>query len=191
MVGCRLFLFKLKESPRFLAASGRSEEAVVNLGHIANVNGRQQRFGLEDVEDGPPPRLRERDLETSYSSIDVEETLVGQDDYSRLPTNEGEEDIDGRDGPSLTKADPSRRPAWISNLPPVFANHVADYLDRVALLFAPDWARTTTLVWIIWTLASLAYTSVEAFRPFCSSYRRPNLMLISTCWPHCFQKNIQ
>jgi hypothetical protein len=156
MVACRLFLFKLKESPRFLAASGRSEEAVVNLGHIANVNGRHQRFGLEDVEDGPTPPLR--DLETSYSSVEAEAFVVGSDDYSRLATTdegEGEEDIEGR--PRI-KAGPSRGPAWIANLHPAVADHVADYSDRLALLFAPDWAQTTTLVWIIWTLASLAYT---------------------------------
>jgi hypothetical protein len=173
MVACRLFLFKLKESPRFLAASGRSEEAVVNLGHIAKINGIRQhrRFELSDVEDKQPPpsstgpggeREGLGDLETSssYSALQDEggPPAFSASVYSRLETDERDDDDDDADDGDGGDRPITRRPAWTSKLPPALAKYVVEYLDRVALLFTPEWARTTTLVWIIWTLASLAYT---------------------------------
>lgn len=51
---CRMALFSLHESPRFLVAAGRPDEAVVSLQKISNFNGGTFAIELQDVCDQPP-----------------------------------------------------------------------------------------------------------------------------------------
>jgi hypothetical protein len=51
MFVCRVFLFRLHESPRYLVHAGRHEEAVYALQQITKINGLSIELGLTDVDD--------------------------------------------------------------------------------------------------------------------------------------------
>lgn len=51
---CRIFLFRLQESPRYLVHAGRPQDAVYALQQISNANGLVLQVSLEDVEDSLP-----------------------------------------------------------------------------------------------------------------------------------------
>ena len=48
---CRVFLFRLYESPRYLVHAGRREDAVTALQQIIKINGLSIELGVKDVDD--------------------------------------------------------------------------------------------------------------------------------------------
>ncbi|CAE6518522.1 unnamed protein product [Rhizoctonia solani] len=51
------------------------------------------------------------------------------------------------------------------NLPSTFARPVSAWLDRVSMLFTPQWRLTTILVWCAWWGMSLAFTMFNVYLP--------------------------
>lgn len=73
---------------------------------------------------------------------------------SAMSAGDGEGDGPIRDGLSGKRS----RTGWTRRLPPSWQEGMDAYGERFNELLAPDWRRTTMLVWIIWTLASAGYT---------------------------------
>ncbi|CAE7063702.1 unnamed protein product [Rhizoctonia solani] len=51
------------------------------------------------------------------------------------------------------------------NLPSTVARPISAWLDRVAMLFTPEWRLTTILVWCAWWGMSLAFTMFNVYLP--------------------------
>ncbi|BGP56209.1 hypothetical protein JCM8202_002100 [Rhodotorula sphaerocarpa] len=80
---------------------------------------------------------------------------------SAMSAGDGEGDGPIRDGLSGKRS----RTGWTRRLPPSWQEGMDAYGERFNELLAPDWRRTTMLVWIIWTLASAGYTIFNVFLP--------------------------
>ncbi|KAK7681521.1 hypothetical protein QCA50_015253 [Cerrena zonata] len=50
-------------------------------------------------------------------------------------------------------------------LPRWFRKPLWAWMDRIAMVLAPEWFRTTTLVWAVWCSMSLAYTMFNVYLP--------------------------
>lgn len=176
-------MFRLHESPKFLVASNRPSAAVVTLRRISKINGDDSPWALSDVVDhsdrhsdgagqnrsresliakSPPgyaamghtsPESRPRSSLTSPPpgppSVALEDG-----DLSGFTLPDSALSVDG----GRTSGGTGEFPAWIERLPAPLRNPVAAYADRFGELLAPNWRRTTLLVWTIWTLASAGYT---------------------------------
>lgn len=152
---CRILFFRLQESAKFLVTVGRSSEAIVVLQRISHINGEPQTYLPADVVDHMPFGGGGGDYEA------MGESLVGE----VRERGEGEMEMEGREeegrspsGAVRRKVVRERGPSWIDRLPVGVAQSVDAYLVRMEGLFEPRWARTTTLVWTIWGLASAGYT---------------------------------
>lgn len=190
----RLIFFRLYESPKFLVASGRPDEARVVLQQIAAYNGAPLPVSLSDVHDevqtpsptrpsgyaSPAPttfnslsRLSGSLSSKAYQSVPTEdtpedriaETERASEDQTRSPGRERDADADGfSDHESLTrKPIESTFSRWLDMLPSSWRGGATELVDRYTQLFEPPWRQTTTLVWAIWTLVSLAYTMFNVF----------------------------
>lgn len=264
----RIALFRLQESPKFLTAANRHDEAVIALQKISNFNGNDRTWGLKDVvdddgglgyiqgrtsdhdnqdgegeskgrrakremveeedagdemdafvlggeeeenederyEDGQPAQSQHpsRGLHspTGYNSTAETSTLHNNADDAMAGAMNGASAIQlERTGssagrvqgqqfpprgppPSLLRH-PSRTPLqsrrlasyrsgsgsgsgrprnrrqrgnWMNRLPRGLRDSVDEYMERLDELFEPKWRRTTTLIWMIWFLASAGYT---------------------------------
>lgn len=146
---CRIILFRLQESAKFLVTSGRHREAIIALQHISRINGDPVSWSLADVVDKPPSCP----ASPSGSSI----TLTGRASYEST----GESPRDGSPGRGKSEPTKERRVEgrdWVEKLPPGWRDGVDEYLARLDELFEPKWKKTTILVWCIWGLASAGYT---------------------------------
>lgn len=132
----RLVLFRLYESPKYLVAAGRSEEAVVVLRRIAAYNGTTgMRLSLADVQSRPNTGLPE-----------------GPGTYTALPREDSGTPMQSSDGRDSEVA-------FLAAAPPVVRRTLEPVFQRYGELLLPEWRRTTLLVWASWTLFSLAFTS--------------------------------
>lgn len=172
----RVVLFRLFESPKFLAARGDLEGALRALRSISKVNGNDKEWTLEDVIDRVSRSVEGkgeeqgmlRDFEGGYEATgDSDSPLSGRaspvDDLSvPIPS------------PSLSvRRGASRRmggstDTWVDGLPVWTQEWVREYELRMAGLFEPRWKRTTVLVWCIWGFVSAGYT----VRPSASSFEQ-------------------
>lgn len=148
---CRVFLFRLHESAKFLVTSGRQSEAVIVLKHISAFNGRHFDISISDIQDGESKDEAPADELTSSSRYQQ----VAEDEDDSVPAAIG------------TAAPPRTRAAgaWTSRLPPCIANGIDDFGERVEYLFTPEWRKTTILVWLIWFWVAFGYTCFNVFLP--------------------------
>ena len=167
-VVARIIFFKLFESPKFLVASGRPQEARVILQRIAAFNGRPLPVSLRDVEDSD--LLQESQQRTAQTAPSW--TSGGGQGYDTLPTEEqdaiddNEEDEERQAAHStLTTSQTLQSSATLKWLPESWRPGTAEFVARYVNLFEPRWRRTTILVWAIWTLVSLAFTIFNVFLP--------------------------
>lgn len=266
----RIVLFRLQESPKFLTAAHRHDEAVIALQRISHINGQDRIWGLMDVVDddsglghgqlragdeeegkgrrtgGTKSEEEEGDEMDAFVLGGEEEDEHGEHDPSRHheqygnaasshnpgsfdynstaessslhlagansgttdSTNESAIDAGSairleptglsighaqgqrfppRGPPPSLLRHPSRTPlqsrrlasyrsgsgsgnkarkrghssssiSWLDRLPRGVRNSVDEYAERFDELFEPQWRRTTTLIWLIWLLASAGYT---------------------------------
>ena len=135
MMLSRIAFFKLLESPKWIVTTGDHEGAATILSEISRINDAPQReWDIADVQDAPTP------------------PPDGED------TGEGFACGNGHAAPS-TSSRKLARLAWLEEkLPPHAAQSYEDLMTRLDQLFSDHWRRTTILVWLIWTLASAAYT---------------------------------
>jgi hypothetical protein len=130
-------LFSLHESPRFLVANGRSNEAVVVLRNIAAYNDLPLDIDHQDVQ---PQSTGPAD---SGFSIDEERALIA----SGAPMS------------PLTPRSP-RRPDRRHQGP--FAWWYS-WIKQMRKLFSPKWRRTVIFMWIIW--GALAFGELTSHKP--------------------------
>lgn len=184
----RIFFFKLHESPKFLVTSGRPEEAVIVLHRITKINGVPLRLNLADVDDKQckeEDEDRDRDIERgtsgrmarSHSQDYAAVESGGRTDNGYLPVSTDDEEqndwesrenaqfetasarVEGkRRRRSISVSIPEGLPRPLTSAIDSIVGGAGDYFDRVSLLFAPEWKKTTIIVWIIWTFVSASYT---------------------------------
>ncbi|GEM12452.1 MFS transporter [Rhodotorula toruloides] len=189
---CRVLFFRLHESAKYLVAAERPSAAVIALRRISRINGQEAKWDLRDVVDdeastvanevdgsdgklSPPryaatgettpesrpksaspsllptsPRARNSDDGVDEESVDLSTFSLPSSVFSATPA-----------APRLRKD----RPAWIDRLPVSWRSGADEYLARLDELLEPKWKRTTTLIWVIWTLASAGYTIFNVFLP--------------------------
>ncbi len=188
----RIIFFSLFESPKFLVASGRPEEARVILQRIAAFNGQPLPVSLQDVRDdrsksraGAPATAaaaEEGVAGAESGGVAVQSGIRGSGrarGYDALPTEEATQRIEADDdeaGASRATVDNRNRmdmesgtrresSSLLDRLPTSWQPGAAEFAARYAQLFEPHWRRTTILVWTIWTLVSLAFTIFNVFLP--------------------------
>lgn len=142
---CRIVLFKLHESPKYLVNSGQTEEAVIVLQSIIDHNGSSIQVQLSDVQDDeaarhPAPSKRSFD----YNSVSAE---------------------DPEQPDAETSANTPRRRSAKAEATASLRKNVQDYLDRVSDMLDGKRRRITLLVWAIWFTVSAAYTIFNVFLP--------------------------
>lgn len=178
---CRMAFFKLHESPRFLVAAGRHDEAVVALRKISTFNGGTFPIELEDVYDQTPPRDAPPAAEDPPSTLQTAHKAEEPPSYDATGALDQPVDTHAFDTPAPADADhvtyfppvvesprprrsPSevssasvrrRTPRWLRPFPRVIRRPTLATLDKLGATLAPEWRGTTLLVWAIWFLLSL------------------------------------
>lgn len=182
---CRVLFFRLHESAKYLVAAERPSAAVIALQRISRINGKEAKWDLQDVVDDEVSALA-NDVDASDGKLSppsyaatgetTPESRPKSASPSLLPTSplgrDADNDVDEESADLSTFSLPSSvfsstlatsrlrkdRPAWIDRLPVSWRSGADDYLARLDELLEPRWRRTTTLIWVIWTLASAGYT---------------------------------
>ncbi|BGP00472.1 hypothetical protein NBRC10513v2_006274 [Rhodotorula toruloides] len=189
---CRVLFFRLHESAKYLVAAERPSAAVFALQRISRINGQEANWDLQDVVDDEVSALANdtdgsdgKRSPPSYAATGetTPESRPKSASPSLLPTSprarnsDGDLDEEAADLStfslpssvfSSTPATPrlrKDRPAWIDRLPVSWRSGADEYLARLDELLEPKWKRTTTLIWVIWTLASAGYTIFNVFLP--------------------------
>ncbi|GAA5862448.1 hypothetical protein JCM3774_002521 [Rhodotorula dairenensis] len=181
----RVLMFRLHESPKFLVASNRPSAAVVTLRRISKINGDESPWALSDVVDHSDARLNGVAEQNHSGGSLVAKSPPG---YAAMghtspesrprsslasplqdPSALEDGELSGFTLPDSALSDRSgghgELPPWIRRLPAPLHNPVSAYADKFGELLAPNWRRTTLLVWTIWTLASAGYTIFNVFLP--------------------------
>jgi MFS family permease len=161
----RLVFFHLFESPKFLVSAGRLEEARSVLQRIADFNGQPKKVKLSDVrdqEDGgrEAPSKISRWRPRSWMAKGRTSMQNSNEERQRLMVEEDQEasGSGSANGNEASFRSSSRsKTSWRSS--------IEEAQKRYAELFSPHWAKTTILVWSIWTVFTLAYTMVNIFLP--------------------------
>jgi hypothetical protein len=129
----RSVLFKMYESPRFLVANGRANEAVVVLRNIATYNDHTINIDHDDVR----PQAAD-----ASGVLDEERALMGSSapmsPVSRSPRRRSSGNL------SSSGSHAAGPLAWWHG-----------WVRQMGKLFSPKWRRTVVLVWIIW--AAMAF----------------------------------
>ncbi|GJE98431.1 MFS general substrate transporter [Phanerochaete sordida] len=68
-----------------------------------------------------------------------------------------------REGTSSTLGERGTKLCW--KLPRWLRRPLMAWMDRISMVLAPEWMRTTVLVWIVWWTLSLAYTMFNIYLP--------------------------
>ncbi|GAA99250.1 uncharacterized protein L969DRAFT_102623 [Mixia osmundae IAM 14324] len=144
---CRVLFFRLHESAKFLVVSGRTEEAVLVLREILRVNGKVIDLSVEDMQD---------DVDM-HDSAPIPQTV-----YDHVPESANpDEQINGHERKHTPSIDRSFWSRYVEN---IFSSY-EQLRGRINILFSPKWARTTTLVWLIWFFVSAGYTIFNVYLP--------------------------
>lgn len=151
MFTCRVTLFHIAESPKFLISKGRPADAITVLELISAQNGTQLTITEADVDDGL----------SNETGVDPGEYSQLQDS---LPTHNG-------DPRPLFTSTP------LGNLSEAGKEQIrrgtANFKLQLQLLMSPELQTTTILIWSIWAVVSFAYTSFNVFLPAYLEKRHP------------------
>jgi hypothetical protein len=177
----RMFLFRMHESPRYLVHTGRPQEALETLQLILQFNGSDLELDLRDVDD---TRTIKNDFRDAGDDIGNQWRLYGDSELMRsqpsLPEHgasvfdaEAHRCGHGCSAPrealpeyratctscSAAKNKPLRHPSYQAALARGFTQFLCEPLiswrNRVLVVLAPEWFRTTLLVWVVWWGLSL------------------------------------
>ncbi|KAH7101221.1 MFS general substrate transporter [Auriculariales sp. MPI-PUGE-AT-0066] len=184
---CRIIFFRLHESPRFLVATGRPQEALVSLRKINKFNGGDLLIEIGDVSDQPSPAAPASAYGVAEQPQPSGSTPPSYDSVGELPhpvhtspivesTPESPRRLRVRSASEVTTASMLRRtPEWIRPLPRIIRRPLLAAHDRLEITLSPEWRKTTLLVWAIWLLMSLGYTMVNVYMPKLLERRVPEL----------------
>lgn len=143
----RFVILKLHESPRFLVANGRSNEAVVVLRNIANFN--DHTLDIEPVDVRPQ-------LLAGDSSI-----IVDEEQRALMP--------DMLSSPSAPRSPHTPRSPHRGRCPGRASSGrwawFHTWCAQMAKLFSPKWRRTVITMWIIWGAMAFAFTMFNVWLP--------------------------
>ncbi|MBW0521064.1 hypothetical protein O181_060779 [Austropuccinia psidii MF-1] len=134
---CRVTLFTLKESPKYLMSVGRTTDAVLAVKLISAQNGSELIISEADVEDNAPEVVTT--LQPQYHALGDHSINSLSSVYSLV--------------------------GIIANWRDLSFNQVKNLQERIEMLLVPDLRLTTILVWGIWMMVSFAYTSFNVFLP--------------------------
>ncbi|PLW20264.1 hypothetical protein PCANC_07432 [Puccinia coronata f. sp. avenae] len=150
MFACRVALFNLEESPKYLMTNGRAADAVLVLEVISARNGIGLKITEADVEDNLPQE---------NSAVNHQYTPLGDSPQPNDSTPRPKSDT------SLSNLSQS----WKASI----AQGIENLKYRFGLLMSPELKVTTILVWAIWVTVSFAYTSFNIFLPAYLEKRHP------------------
>jgi hypothetical protein len=133
MFACRVALFNLEESPKYLMTNGRAADAVLVLEVISARNGIGLKITEADVEDNSPQE---------NSAVNHQYTPLGDSPQPNDSTPRPKSDT------SLSNLSQS----WKASI----AQGIENLKYRFGLLMSPELKVTTILVWAIWVTVSFA-----------------------------------
>ncbi|TEB22963.1 membrane transporter [Coprinellus micaceus] len=134
-------------------------------------------YGLTTETPALDPQATAESKQTPVSPVDPEPTIppAGQ----RTRSASGRRLVRGRRDSVMSRRSTAsvyeKKLCW--SLPRWLRNPLWAWLDRVHMVLAPEWIRTTLLVWAVWCTMSLAYTMFNVFLP----------KLLETASPHALE----
>ena len=160
--------FRLYESPRFLAATGRHEDALVSLQRINKFNGGDLMLDISDVCDKQSPNV-------NVSLLEPAPTLATTESSSRLSYDATGDLLQpfvansvglrvrshhARSTSGVTTASTLHRtPRVLRPLPSFMRRPLLEAHDQLAETLTPEWRGTTLLVWAVWLLMAFGLSS--------------------------------
>ncbi|KZT51305.1 MFS general substrate transporter [Calocera cornea HHB12733] len=178
----RIVFFRMRESPRYLVASGRHAEAVHSLRKIISFNGHDYPLTIDDITDDPD--IEQGKVAQPAGNGDVRLSLSTRSSQMVYhSTNESPDPHLSHTHSFATPVEeqtpqflPSRVPEVIPHATsqpkgakiraiPIIGRPLASWLERMERLFTPEWRKTTILVWSAWALIALSYTMFNVFLP--------------------------
>lgn len=179
----RIVLFRMRESPRYLVASGRHAEAVHSLRRIIAFNGHDYPLTIDDITDEMDDIEQQKDasqpsngivrptLSTDNSDMEYNSTGHSPDPHLTYmhtfatPVEEQQAQFPPVPNPApISTARSIPEDTKVRNLP-MIGRPLAAWLERMSRLFTPEWRRTTIFVWAAWALIALSYTMFNVFLP--------------------------
>lgn len=187
MFVCRIVLFRLHESPRWLVHAGRKEAAVEALSQIAKYNGQEFDFSIEDVHDeGEIETTLRREVTATRHSMERPLLLspATQDETpnsaSPLPRYfaphhrhlrshsraRRSTSAYSRYSSYSTHGNYSSIPhKMLTYLPRWLRRPLEHWLSRFEQLITEEWRERVWLIWGVWCTMSLAYTMFNVYLP--------------------------
>ncbi|EJT98804.1 MFS general substrate transporter [Dacryopinax primogenitus] len=178
----RIVLFRMRESPRYLVASGRHIEAVHSLRKIISFNGHDYSLTIDDIMDAPqdvehqedvryrsngitrPPTAENSEMEYHSTSLTPDVHLTYTHTFA-TPVEEQHPHFPRAPTPSpLLHVHHKVKDPRIGSIP-IIGRPLAGWLERMEMLFTPEWKKTTICVWGAWALIALSYTLFNVFLP--------------------------
>ena len=187
MFVCRIVLFRLYESPRWLVHAGRKEDAVEALSQIAKYNRQEFDLSIEDVHDEGEieTTLRRETTATRHSmerpllpnpatqdGIQNSTSTISQylNSHHRHPrphsrTHRSTSSY-SRYSTYSTHGNYSHVPHKVlTYLPRWIRRPLGLWLNRFEQLITEEWRERVWLIWGVWCTMSLAYTMFNVYLP--------------------------
>ncbi|ETW81874.1 major facilitator superfamily [Heterobasidion irregulare TC 32-1] len=184
----RMVFFRLHESPRYLVHAGRHQEALESLQMISRFNGDDFDISLYDVDDSvrdrlgentpflSPPHDEDSHLLSASAVVQAESPVVPEPDADTDAAASHPPPARPRPRPPRSESRASRtsvtssifegKGGWLWwKLPRWIRRPLGAWLDRFAMVLAPEWIRTTVVVWGVWFGMSLGYTMFNVYLP--------------------------
>lgn len=141
MLALRTLWLRLPETPKFLMSQDRHNETIIVLQDIAKINGGHVHIDKDEL--------------PSFRNVPLQSSSEQQSDETRSIDEEEEEEdneihvllSNGQHGVEEIVVEPKEN------------------TKALKLLLSPHWRLTTILIWLIWTVTSVAYTMFNVFLP--------------------------
>lgn len=187
MFVCRIVLFRLYESPRWLVHAGRKEDAVEALSQIAKYNGQEFDLTIGDVHDeGEIETTLQREITATQHSMErpLLPSPATQDGApNSTPTlsqylNPHRGHVRSHSRTHRSTSAYSRHSTYSTHGNYSFTSHKVltylprwlrrplwHWLNRFEQLITEEWRERVWLIWGVWCTMSLAYTMFNVYLP--------------------------
>lgn len=187
MFVCRLVLFRIYESPRWLVHAGRKEDAVKALSQIAKYNRQEFDFSLEDVHDEDEIETTlQREVTATRHSME-QPLLLSPATQDGTPNSTStlsqyfaphHQRLRSHSRTRRSTSAYSRYSTYsthgnyarishkvLTYLPRWLRRPLEHWLNRFEQLIVEEWRERVWLIWGVWCTMSLAYTMFNVYLP--------------------------